>query len=248
MAVKKMDERELRALREQILQTEATIKTVPKWTQAYQAQGELFLALSKQLREQTEADDDPTKTPPPLVYDRANPPGELAAIDRRLDIIGDGDVIPVYVEHRQQLRARKEHIEERLPYLGVSSDDLTTQIEDAEIHLETLVAEQKTLPALNGTITDSPKAKKVKRLRDQAAEQLVQLRTEAQYRTDREYGAQQVALHAQTQAQEIAAKAWKDSHDRTIAAIGRPYGPGRTCPGLGSSLGEPRMREVFGWP
>jgi len=212
----KLNEGELRALREQILETEAAIKTLPKWTQAYQAKGELFLALKRQLREQEEADSDLTQTPSPLEFVRGNPESELAAIDKRLGILGEGPLNEVYIAHRQELRARKEHINERLPYLNVSAEDLTAQIEDVEIQLETLAAEQKGLPALNGTITDSPKAKKVRRLRDEAAEQLARLRQEAQFRTDREFGAQQVAIHAQTQAKDLAARAWKESHDRQI--------------------------------
>jgi hypothetical protein len=212
----KLDAHEIRALREQLDENEAAIRTLPKWTQAYQAKAEVYQALKKRLDEQEQPSDDLTKSPPALEYTKGDPQSELQAITKRLEILGDGDLTPVYIEHRQTLRQRKDHIEERLPYLNVTSEDLASQVEDGEIELEGLQKQLRELPPITGTFTDSPAAIKATRLRQEAAEKLVKLKTEAAHREAREFGAAAVAQHARTKAQDLAGKAHKESIDRQI--------------------------------
>src|SRR3954464_3916110 len=121
---KTQQDRELRELREKVRLAEAEWTALPSWTQAYQAKGEVLLSLKKQLTAAEAATEDIAKTPPKLEYVRGDVQSELAAIDKRLALLGDGDLTDTYIAHRATLRARKEEINLRLPYADMSDDDL----------------------------------------------------------------------------------------------------------------------------
>jgi hypothetical protein len=150
---------------------------------------------------------------------------ELAAIDKRLAILGDGDLSDVYIAHRHDLRTRREHSNERLPYRGISDEQLASQVEDTAIEVEQLTTQLSKLPRIKGDWTDSKEALKLKRTLDETVERKVRAEQEARYRLEKHHNQVGVETMAQRQAEELAAKAWRSSLDTQMAEMAENGAP-----------------------
>lgn len=209
---KQLDAREVKALKEKIRELEAEFQMLPSWTDRNQSAGEILLHYKAQLREHEEAEADITVTPPPLEYRRGDVEDELRAIDKRLQLLGDGELTEPYVAHRQLLQARKDLIGQRLPFHGVSDDDLAQQLEDAEVEVERLTTRQTQLPRLRpNDPLNSNEALQVARLHSEASENIARLRTEQRLRLEHKQAQIGVEAMAKRQAEELAARTWRNS-------------------------------------
>jgi len=145
---------------------------------------------------------------------------ELAAIDKRLQIIGDGPLEnEVYVAHRQQIQARKDEIITRLPYASVADEELVSRLEDQAIEVEQLQSNLRSLPPIKGDWTDSKEAIQTQRLVSEAVERKVLLEQEQGYRFTKLQAVRGVESLAEREAKEVATTAWRKSLNATMAEM-----------------------------
>ncbi len=188
---------EYRQLRHEVDLAEIEVKSVPVSMPVERSAAETKYKLLKRDLEAMEADLE--QVPPPLKWNKdGGPSAELAAIEARLEIIGDGKLTETYTGHRIELKRRAEIIKERMPYASMTDDDLTARIEDAAIAVETHGEEFAQAPS------ESARKAKAERLQKEAMEQRIMLERELAHRNTRLWAADQVNTYAENEAQRRA--------------------------------------------